>query len=212
MEVKHFRTIKHLRLDHYYKRKGYVKLSWIEIIDIEGATGTLKEVYENIERKRGKVGNILKIHSLYPESMQAHLDLYVTIMFGKSVRFLSREERELIALTVSITNFCKYCIQHHAEALNYYWKDRDKLKNYIKDVNSLDCSKRLRSILNYSIKLTKTPHLMNKEDIQILQTIGLTDKEILNVNLITCYFNFVNRIASGLGVEFDESEIKGYKY
>jgi len=42
--------------------------------------------------------------------------------------------------------------------------------------------------------------------------VGLTDEEILSVNLVTSYFNFVNRIALGLGVEFSEEEIKGYKY
>lgn len=187
-------------------------MSWINVIDTKNATGKLKKVYGEIEKKRGKIGNILKVHSLYPESMQIHLDLYVTTMFGKSIRFLSREERELIALTVSVTNKCNYCIQHHAEALEHYWKNREKLNKYIEDIYSIEFTERIKAILNYSIKLTKSPHLMNRDDIQYLQQIGLTDKEILNVNLITCYFNYVNRIASGLGVEFDENEVKGYKY
>jgi len=29
---------------------------------------------------------------------------------------------------------------------------------------------------------------------------------------LTAYMNFVNRVASGLGVEHDEQEVKGYKY
>ncbi len=38
------------------------------------------------------------------------------------------------------------------------------------------------------------------------------DEDILLVNLIISYFNFVNRIALGLGVGFSEEEVKGYKY
>ena len=36
--------------------------------------------------------------------------------------------------------------------------------------------------------------------------------EALDINLITSYFNFVNRIAEGLGVAFDPDEMSGYTY
>ena len=61
-------------------------------------------------------------------------------------------------------------------------------------------------------KLTKTPYEVNKEDVEELQKSGFTDENILNINLITSYFNFVNRIALGLGVEFSEDANIGYKY
>ena len=47
---------------------------------------------------------------------------------------------------------------------------------------------------------------------KILGFMILTDEDILNINLVVSYFNFVNRIANGLGVEFSEEEVKGYKY
>ena len=37
------------------------------------------------------------------------------------------------------------------------------------------------------------------------------DKDILDVTLIVAYFNFVNRIALGLGVTFDAEELSGYR-
>jgi hypothetical protein len=40
----------------------------------------------------------------------------------------------------------------------------------------------------------------------------LTDEEVLNVNLVASYFNFANRVVQGLGVEFSEDEVRGYKY
>jgi len=42
--------------------------------------------------------------------------------------------------------------------------------------------------------------------------IGLSDRNILDINLIASYFNFVNRIALGLGVKFSNDEIRGYKF
>jgi alkylhydroperoxidase family enzyme len=67
-------------------------------------------------------------------------------------------------------------------------------------------------MLEYVYKLTKTPDKIKKADIEVLHKSGFSDKDILEINLITGYFNFVNRIASGLGVEYTPKEVKGYKY
>jgi alkylhydroperoxidase family enzyme len=53
---------------------------------------------------------------------------------------------------------------------------------------------------------------MTGEDVERLRRTGFSDEEILSINLITSYFNFVNRVAEGLGVEFSEEEVQGYNY
>ncbi|MDQ3522084.1 MAG: carboxymuconolactone decarboxylase family protein, partial [Gemmatimonadota bacterium] len=63
--------------------------------------------------------------SLHPAAMQAHMDLYMAVMFQRSG--ISREERELIAVVVSAANRCAYCVSHHAAALNAYWKDQERV-------------------------------------------------------------------------------------
>jgi hypothetical protein len=45
-----------------------------------------------------------------------------------------------------------------------------------------------------------------------MRKVGLTDAGILNINLITSYFCFVNRIVLGLGVDSTADEAGGYKY
>ena len=59
-------------------------------------------MYAELLEKRGAISNILRVHSLNPDAMASHLDLYMKIMFGKSG--LSRAEREAIAVVVSTTN------------------------------------------------------------------------------------------------------------
>lgn len=44
---------------------------------------------------------------------------------------------------------------------------------------------------------------MEPRDIENLRSAGLSDRQILEVALITAYFSFVNRIAQGLGVELE---------
>lgn len=52
-------------------------MSWIKEIGPDEAEGELLHQYQELERQRGKVANILKVHSLRPSSLQAHLALYM---------------------------------------------------------------------------------------------------------------------------------------
>jgi len=185
-------------------------MPFIKVIDETEAEGKLKSVYEDITSSRGKLSNIMKIHSLNPDAMIKHMELYKSIMFGKSN--ISREVKEVIAVVVSVANKCEYCINHHAEALNYYWKDTEKLQKFIKDYKSIKLSPEINILLDYAYKLTAFPNSISQKEIDKLKTFNYTDKDILLLNLIISYFNFVNRIALGLGVEFCEDEVKGYKY
>ena len=45
---------------------------------------------------------------------------------------------------------------------------------------------------------------MAETDIHDLRAVGLTDEQILSTVAITCVFNFMNRLADGLGVEIPE--------
>lgn len=81
-------------------------MAWIEVIKENGATGRLKELYEQYKEPSGVVDNILKIHSLNVKSLKAHYDLYAHLMRGKSD--LSRIQREMIAVVVSSVNRCHY--------------------------------------------------------------------------------------------------------
>ena len=185
-------------------------MPYIKVIEEEDAGTELKEIYNKVKGERGKLSNILKIHSLLPRTIETHLNLYMSIMFDKSG--LKRADRELIAVVVSAANDCEYCMNHHAEALLNYWKDDAKVAQAAKDFRSLDLNAKQIAMLEFAAKLTKSPGDMEESDIKKLRNTGFKDEEILSISLVTNYFNFVNRNANALGVEFSEEEIKGYKY
>ncbi len=81
-------------------------MAWIAEIDEQEAEGLLKDQYSKLKEPWGGIDNILKIHSLNPESLAAHVQLYKTVMFGKSP--IPRIDREKIALVVSSINQCHY--------------------------------------------------------------------------------------------------------
>jgi len=186
-------------------------MSWIKVIDEQAAQGRLAAIYTRIAGQRGRVANIMRVHSLNPEAMNAHLDLYMAVMFRRSG--LSREEREMIATAVSVANQCPYCIRHHAEALRAYWQENRRVEVFVADpLGDPDLDNRQRALVVYAWALTRQPAEISAEHIAALRAVGYDDEAILALNLVTGYFNFVNRVALGLGVEYSEDEVGGYTY
>ena len=58
-------------------------------------------------------------------------------------------------------------------------------------------------MLDFSIKLTRTPWEMTGEDVRGLRVAGFNDRAILDVVQVTAYYAFVNRLADGLGVPLE---------
>lgn len=184
----------------------------IRVISYEEATGRLKDIYEHLVEKRGKLAAVHTIQSLNPDSIIAHMELYMTVMFSHSP--LSRAQREMVAVVVSATNGCAYCQQHHGAALNNYWKNAERVQtlkiNY--QVAGLAPSDTL--LCEYASGLTMQPGDFEKKSriIERLSQVGFDDRAILDATLVIAYFNFVNRIVLALGVQPEESAGEGYNY
>lgn len=81
-------------------------MAWIRVIPPAEATGELAELYDRLKERTGAVDNILTVHSLKPVALCAHYDLYKVVMYGPSE--LSRAQREMAAVVVSVSNHCHY--------------------------------------------------------------------------------------------------------
>ena len=62
-------------------------------------------------------------------------------------------------------------------------------------------------MLEFAEKLTLTPWLMEEADLEELRRSSLSEEQVLDVVLITCLFNFMDRLADGLGVRMSEKWI-----
>ena len=82
-------------------------MAWIHTIHEDDAAGELKKLYESVvDPKTGRVDNVMKIHSLHPEGLNAHFAVYRAAMSGTAT--LPRADREMIAVVVSKINDCHY--------------------------------------------------------------------------------------------------------
>ncbi len=76
----------------------------------------------------------------------------------------------------------------------------DALKTNWRDARLGDSD---RQMLTYAEKLTLTPWEMVEGDVIALRELGFSDAAILDINQVTGYYAFVNRLADGLGVELE---------
>lgn len=182
----------------------------IETIQPDDATGELKKIYDDLIQSRGKIAEVHKIQSLNPKSIVNHMDLYMTLLYGKSP--LKRVLREMIAVVVSRANQCEYCQIHHLEAVNHYWKDDQKANQFKNDYTSVALNEVEKTYCEFAHQHTVNPGQDTSTIIQQLKELGESDRAILDATMIIGYFNFVNRIVAGLGVELEQEGAGGYKF
>ncbi len=178
-------------------------MSWIATIEPGEAEGALGNIYQRIAGPGGAVDNVLKIHSLRPHTLEAHMALYKNVLHHRG-NSLPKWLLETIGIFVSLLNGCSYCVEHHFAGLRRLLRD-DARAAAIRSALETETfagvfDRRERAILNYAQRLTRAPAEMTDREIAALRDAGLDDGEILEVNQVASYFAYVNRTVLGLGV------------
>lgn len=77
------------------------------------------------------------------------------------------------------------------------------MASLIEDYSEAELADEDRKMLDYAAKLTREPWTMERGDVEALREVGFSDSAILDINQVTGYYAFVNRLADGLGVELE---------
>ena len=91
-------------------------------------------------------------------------------------------------------------MESHAEFLRRVTLDESLSEAIKEDYRTADLEPENRVMLDYVAKLTLTPARVQREDVEALRAAGFEDVAILQINLIASWFNYINRVADGLGV------------
>jgi uncharacterized peroxidase-related enzyme len=59
-------------------------------------------------------------------------------------------------------------------------------------------------MVDYALHLTRAPGAMRESDVARLRDAGFDDAAVLDIAQVTAYYNYVNRLADGLGVELED--------
>ena len=186
--------------------------AWIRMIEDQDADPELLEVLKLARTPHGTVDNVMRVHSLRPNTMKGHVILYRAALHDDA-NTLPMWLQEVIGSYVSLLNDCDYSYANHwANAKHLMGDDAkaDAAESALKNRKPEDAfDGKTLALLRYAQKLTLTPGEMVRDDVTALTEAGVDDGEILEANQIIGYFNYVNRCLNGLGVT-TEGDIVGY--
>jgi uncharacterized peroxidase-related enzyme len=174
-------------------------VSWLRVPDESSLPEEVRALYAPPREKLGFVPNVLRNFALRPRHLLRWNEHYEELMKGDSG--LSKAEREMIAVVVSVANECRYCIAAHSAALRKLTKDAALADAIAADHATAPLEPRVHAMLAYAQKLTREPEGVAEADVEALRAAGWRDEDVMDIAEVTAMFNFTNRMASGLGWE-----------
>lgn len=114
-------------------------------------------------------------------------------------------ERELIAGFVSGVNACAYCHGSHTAVAIAFGFPENLMPKLLDDLDTAPIAERLKPVLAFVKKLTLTPNKMTSSDADAIFTAGWSEDALHDAVAVCCYFNFMNRLVLGHGIEFDSN-------
>ena len=173
----------------------------IQVIEESKAEGGLKVGYDSMREQLGFVPNVMKLFSLWPEVFELDLRQFETVMLTKTE--LPNPIKEMIALVVSETNSCHYCVGHHTNFLQQYGIPEEVIRQVGADFRQSTLDEKTLRLLEYARKVTQHAYKVTPEDIASLRQLGWADRQILEATVVVGRFNAINRIVDALGVELE---------
>ena len=83
---------------------------------------------------------------------------------------------------------------------------------FLEDFNKVSLAETDCALCRFAESLTTNQTQHYEQQVNELKKMGFTDRAILDATLVVAYFNFVNRIVLGLGVELEKDGAEGYKF
>ncbi|MEM7024338.1 MAG: peroxidase-related enzyme [Pseudomonadota bacterium] len=141
-----------------------------------------------------------------PDRYAPLLQFIEAVMVGPSS--FSNADREMIATHVSKLNGCDFCLGAHRWTLAALDIDLHKIDAIEAGPDAEAIDERLRPILRFATKLTKSPEWVGQRDIDTLRAAGWSDQTIEDAINVISLFNYVNRLVDAFGIKGDEATFK----
>lgn len=152
--------------------------------------------------KLGENATVPDILKMSPDAGAALMEVHEAVMRMDSA--LTPGERELIAAYVSKLNDCSYCHGVHAQTAVAFGFEEGAIKGLFDDLDAADVPDKLKPLLRYAGKLTSRPSSVTDADAQACYDAGWDEKALHDAIMVTCTFNFMNRLLEGHGVHGNE--------
>ncbi|TAM09022.1 MAG: alkylhydroperoxidase [Nevskiaceae bacterium] len=156
----------------------------------------VQALFDKCLEKIGFVPNVFAAYAAKPKRLDNFRAMFNELMLAPSG--LSKLEREMVAVVVSSANHCYYCLVAHGQAVRHLSGDPELGEMMAMNYKVAHLDARQRAMLDYAWKLTLTPSEITDADRQQLKAVGLSEDDIFDLSEVAAFFNFTNRVASGL--------------
>ena len=179
-------------------------MAWIRTIPWDEADGVLREAYDWQAERLGAPAEFTQLGSLYPEITYERLRLYRAVE-GCPSR-LSGIERQAAALATSAVNRTGHCASGLRLKLADMGADPAWIEAVWRDPDTARSgTARLDAVVQHAVALSRDPAAMTEAHLDALREHGLDDLDLLDLNNMVAYYNYINRVVNGLGLR---SEMK----
>jgi uncharacterized peroxidase-related enzyme len=186
--------------------------AWISMISDQDASPALQAALALARTPAGTVDNVMRVHSHRPHTLLGHIKLYRAVLHDDA-NTVPVWLQETIASYVSLINRCDYSYANHWSNARHLIGDAARADAMEAALRADDPAQAFSGaeleMLSYAAKLTRAPGDMVAGDVERLRAAGVDDGQILEVNQVCGYFNYVNRLLNGLGVSL-KGDVVGF--
>lgn len=172
--------------------------AWLAIPPSGNLPSEVVDEIGGIADQIGFMPNVARLLAITPSHFTGWWRYFDELMRGPSG--LSKTQREMIAVVVSAEADCPYCEMAHAAALRLRTKDPVLVDRLAVNYRHVDLDPADRVMLDFAVKLTRTPDECGQDDLERLREAGFEDKDILHLVEVTAIFNYNVRLATATGL------------
>jgi uncharacterized peroxidase-related enzyme len=174
------------------------RITWLMMPGEAVEDAGMQKLFGKAREQLGFVPNVFLGYTIRPTHFRPWFDHFRAIMQGESE--LTQAEREMICLAVSAENGCLYCQVAHGAELRQLLADPVLGDRITLDYRRAGLPERQVAMLDFAVKLTRTPKECSEDDVDYLRGFGFSDEGIFDVAETAAMFNFTNRLASATGM------------
>ena len=177
---------------------------FIELVDVEEATGDRKRLYDDLERVRGtgRVSNLFKAYGAFPELGLANFKR-LTVLLSRGT--LSEKLKEAVMTALAVINHCDYCVSFHGSQLQSLGSSDQEIAAAREfNAEQIEFSPKEKALFEYAMKANGDAHSITPEDIRICRELGTTDAEFVEILETVNTGNAFNTFAGALNIGADD--------
>ena len=171
----------------------------LDLPKVDPLPAQTQKYFDICNEKLGMIPNVLQAHAFDIKKLDAFTALYNDLMLAESG--LTKLEREMIAVVVSATNSCFYCLTAHGAAVRQLSGDPVLGEQLVMNWRIANVTDQQSAMLHFAEKVTLSSSKIEESDRQDLRNNGLSERDIWDVINVTAFFNMSNRVASATAMQ-----------